>query len=115
MWSEIESGSMPPPKPAGTGELSSADKETVRNWLACGAPVIQAVGGTATATWDSIWGTIGPLCVGCHDTERSRGFQDALLGELGDACGSHANIFGHVSDTMQCSGHPDSRARASSV
>jgi len=104
MWSEIEGGEMPPAKPAGSGELSSGDKETVRNWLACGAPVIQAVGGTATATWDSIWGTLGPLCVSCHNAEGSMGFQGALLGELGDACGSHANIVGHVSDTMECSG-----------
>lgn len=104
MWGEIEEGAMPPAKPAGSGELNGADKETVRNWLACGAPVIQALGGTTTATWDSIWASLAPACVTCHNAAGAPNFQNVLLGELGDACGSYNNIVDHVSATQVCGG-----------
>jgi hypothetical protein len=104
MWSEIDSGTMPPEMPAGTGALSSADKEAVRNWLACGAPAIGPDPTAPSATWESIWSSLAPSCVNCHNATGSMLYQGALLGELGDPCGSYDNIVGHVSDTMECSG-----------
>ena len=40
MWEEIQDGEMPPKNQMRS--LSSDDKESLRNWLACGAPVIFA-------------------------------------------------------------------------
>jgi hypothetical protein len=104
MWGEIDDGSMPPGTAgkrvpqnwnvqSGTGLQpvtldiqTSAGKAHVRNWLACGAPVVAGVTGAqvtatateavlpgiattaATATFTSIYNTIlkGGTCVGCH-------------------------------------------------
>jgi hypothetical protein len=105
MWEEIDSGSMPPPKPAGTGELSSDDKEAVRNWLACGAPLIGPDPTVPAATWESIWPTLAPNCMICHSVAAGtptdgpgRGF---VLGD--DMCSAYNNITGNkAAVTPQC-------------
>ena len=105
MWAEIDEGAMPPPKPAGGGELSSDQKEKVRNWLACGAPVIPPDTSAPTATWDSIWGQLATSCTGCHSTAAGptagMGF---VLGDVGDACTSYDNIVSATAVTTACSG-----------
>lgn len=99
MWEEIEEGAMPPPKPAGSGELSSADKEAVRNWLACGAPSIK--GSATSVTWDGIWTSLAGNCTGCHSTTAGptlgNGF---VLGD--DACTSYNNIVMQASLNAAC-------------
>lgn len=104
MWSEIDSGTMPPPAPAGTGELNGQQKEAVRNWLACGAPVIGAAQGAPSATWDSIWAAMGGDCVGCHSETTSAVGEGFVLGNLGDACASYENIVMTASVTQACTG-----------
>jgi hypothetical protein len=84
--------------------LSSADKESVRNWLACGAPLIGPDPTAPSATWDSIWASLGPTCVGCHNAANAPGYQNVLIGEIGDACGSYNKIVGQTSVTQVCSG-----------
>lgn len=103
MWEEIEEGAMPPPAPAGSGELNGMDKEKVRNWLACGAPVIPPDPSAPTATWDSIWSQLAGECTGCHSEaagmSAGMGF---VLGNVGDACTSYQNIMGAAAVTPQC-------------
>lgn len=101
MWSEIESGTMPPAAPAGTGELSAGDKEKVRNWLACGAPAIEPDPTAPTATWDSIWTAMSGDCVGCHSTAAGPTF-GFVLGD--DACSSYANLVGKPASGPMCTG-----------
>jgi hypothetical protein len=106
MWDEIEGGTMPPEKPAGSGELNSADKEAVRNWLACGADGIPPDPNARTATWESIWSSLGKSCVGCHDMNGAGNSGGAVLGEAGDACGSFGRIVGKNGVTETCGGMP---------
>jgi hypothetical protein len=106
MWDEIEGGTMPPEKPAGSGELSSADKEAVRNWLACGAAGIPPDPSARTATWESIWSSLGNSCVGCHNMAGSGNSGGAVLGEAGDACGSYDKIVGQNGVVGECTGMP---------
>jgi len=106
MWEEIEAGSMPPEPPAGSGELSDMQKEQVRNWLACGAPVIPPDPSAPSATWDSIWPALAPSCIGCHSsavgpTAAGMGF---VLGDSPtDICASYDNIVGQAAVTPMCS------------
>ena len=104
IWGEIEGGTMPPPKPAGGGELSSADKESVRNWLACGAPVVAPDTAAPTATWDSIWTELAGDCIGCHNAASVGAYDTVVLGELGDPCGSYANIMKPGKAEGMCAG-----------
>ncbi len=121
-WALIDDGSMPPgeigaalqatPKwyvqsaadndPAEPFEIeervvppisTSAGKEIVRNWLACGAPVPegQRLGqrgpDPVAATWDDIHSVIiSDQCVGCHAGTADPAFNGGLL--LSSACAS---------------------------
>jgi hypothetical protein len=115
MWGQVDGGSMPPGAPAGKraklswsasdglgGALgatedtvpsvtSKAGKEVLRNWLACGAPVVAATTGTSVeaepigdvlppadnvtaveATWESIHAkVIVQNCTSCHNAAMS--------------------------------------------
>jgi hypothetical protein len=103
MWEEVEEGSMPPAKPAGSGELSGADKEKVRNWLACGAPVIPPDTSAPTATWDSIWPQLASNgCTGCHSPEAPGAGQGFALAGPTDSCTSYNNIFEAMAITSEC-------------
>lgn len=109
IWGEIEGGTMPPPKPAGTGELNDDDKESVRNWLACGAPLIGPDPTVPAATWDSIWPTLSPNCVTCHSVEAGMAPDGAGKGfTLGDdMCSAYDNITGNkAAVTPECSMMP---------
>lgn len=114
MWGEIEGGSMPPAPPAGTGELSSAEKETIRNWLACGAEVI-ATPATVTpggAQWEPIYEalvsvTSGTDCAVCHSpTSGPTSGNGFVLGNPGDACAAYARVVNAAAVTTQgmCAG-----------
>ena len=106
MWVEIEADRMPPPRPAGSGALSSAEKKAMRGWLACGAPdavVAMPDAGDAQVPvvddWSDIWPQItgAGFCAGCHLV----GSPDVdLLGGgvsfdvLGDPCAVLARMSG---------------------
>lgn len=93
MWGEIEDGHMPPPRPAGSGELNAMQKETVRNWLACGAEVIvtpQVI--ETTADWTSIYDALSGMgCGTCHGGAAAAG-DGFMFGDAGDKCGSYARV-----------------------
>jgi hypothetical protein len=101
MWGQIEDGNMPP---EGQGSLSASDKESVRNWLACGAPIINAPIGTTRADWESIYTALAPMCLGCHSTQTgpSTG-QGFVLGDR-NPCSAYHNVVGKASVTPMCSG-----------
>jgi len=106
IWDEVEGGTMPPPEPAGGGELNDMEKESVRNWLACGAPLIGPDPTVPAATWDSIWPTLAPNCIICHSVE-----QGPMAGAgftLGDEmCAAYDNITGNkAAVTPECSMMP---------
>lgn len=107
MWAEIDSGSMPPEPPAGGGELSAADKEKVRNWLACGAPIIPADPSAPSATWDSIWPALATNCISCHSTAAGAPNGIGMGFVFGDSptdiCASYANIVAQDAVTPMCS------------
>lgn len=94
IWGEIEEGSMPPPPPAGSGALKDADKAVIRNWLACGAPVIDAPAQAAADAdpWTRIYTLLGPQCVGCHSAGTKASGGGFVFGENGDACGAYKNV-----------------------
>jgi hypothetical protein len=101
IWDEVEGGTMPPEAPAGSGELNDVEKEAVRNWLACGAPLIDADPTAPAATWDSIWPALSPNCVICHGSQSGEMAGDGfILGD--DMCTAYANIFGQTALTSDC-------------
>lgn len=106
IWDEIEGGTMPPPMPAGSGELSDVEKESVRNWLACGAPYIGPNPNAAVATWDSIWPALSPNCTICHGSQTGMmAGQGFTLGD--DMCTAYGNITGNkAAVTPLCSMMP---------
>lgn len=104
MWAEIEGGSMPPGRPAAGGELSATDKEVVRNWLACGAPVIAtpapvtSVGADWTAIYEAFVGSSGLGCNACHGANPASG-DGFMLGETGDACAAYNRVVNTLAVT----------------
>jgi hypothetical protein len=100
MWEQIESGTMPPPLPKGGAELSAAQKEAVRNWLACGAEVITPTNAPVQPTWDSIWPRLSS-CTSCHATASSAG-QNFVLGMADDMCGALGRVREAAPITMAC-------------
>jgi hypothetical protein len=95
MWDQIEDGNMPPKNQGRV--LSVADKETLRNWLACGAPTAPTMG--VTADWSSIYmsliGTTGN-CLGCHGGDGSVGGGFALGM---DPCTAYKNVVNAAAKT----------------
>jgi hypothetical protein len=103
MWGQVEAGYMPP---KGGPPLSAVDKETLRNWLACGAPVIVTPGSAAVAAdWNSIYQTLGKTCTVCHGTATAMVSGNGFL--LGDpdttnpvnVCAAYHNILNKLSVT----------------
>jgi hypothetical protein len=100
MWALIDSGEMPPPKPEGGGEMSSADKETVRNWLACGAPVIATPAAGGGDPFSRIYTAIsGMNCQGCHQPGLNMG---SFLPMVGDPCTAYDNLVGAMASGPAC-------------
>jgi len=114
MWAEIEAGRMPPPSPAGSGELSSAEKDAMRGWLACGAsdPAIPDAGmcddpAGCDDSWSSLWTDIsgGAGCVTCHEVGGS--LTDSAgdgvgFDVMGDACAVRDNLLGVAPTGPEC-------------
>jgi hypothetical protein len=102
MWALIEDGEMPPKPPAGAGEMSAADKEVVRNWLACGAPVIATpvAPGMHDDDWTAIYTTLSSMgCQGCHGPGSAMG---SFLPAPGDACAAYDAVVGAAANGPQC-------------
>jgi mono/diheme cytochrome c family protein len=99
MWTMVDEGDMPPPNQGRV--FTSQDKETLRNWLACGAPVIEApisIGGGGdsgtTPSWDQIYPALSMnQCLSCHSSGAAKLAGDGFIfGDSGDACGAYRNI-----------------------
>jgi hypothetical protein len=97
MWEWIADGEMPP---EGQREpLKGANKETVRNWLACGAPVVkQPLPVAASAEWALIFPSLEGTCGACHNASSTTGPWLAL----GDACATRANLLANVAVGPLC-------------
>jgi mono/diheme cytochrome c family protein len=102
MWDQLGSGDMPP---EGFGTLSSDDKETVRNWLACGAPVVVAPPAGTTPDWTSIYALFEERCLACHTAERSTNGGGFVLGAMGGACAALGNVVNAAAITERCVGN----------
>jgi mono/diheme cytochrome c family protein len=112
IWEQVEAGTMPPPKPAGAGPLAPSRKEILRNWLACGAPVVEA---PATAdpnadAWTKIYVQLSGSCTGCHAPTAAASTGGGFV--LGEAsmeaaaiCTAYHNVVGvATSASGACSG-----------
>jgi hypothetical protein len=97
MWALIEGGDMPPE--GKRAALNGADKETVRNWLACGAEIVAAPAQTGPVPPDlpSIHAALsGMACQACHST----GMDNNFLG--GDVCQMYNAIVGKTAVSTGC-------------
>jgi hypothetical protein len=102
MWALIDSGEMPPKPPAGSGEMSAANKDVVRNWLACGAPVIAtpAAAGPHDDAWTAIYTSLSSMgCQGCHGPGSAMG---SFLPAPGDACAAYDLVVGVAASGPMC-------------
>jgi hypothetical protein len=96
IWEMVDSGDMPPTNQGRT--FSSQDKETLRNWLACDAPVIEApltIGGDSGTTpkWEDVYPVLSMTCVACHSSAAGKTAGNGFIfGDSGDACGAYKNI-----------------------
>jgi hypothetical protein len=112
IWEQVEAGTMPPPKPAGAGPLAPSQKETMRNWLACGAPVIEApvMAAVDADPWTKIYTQLIGNCAGCHSASAAATSGGGF--ELGEAsmdaaaiCAAYNNVAGvATSASGACSG-----------
>jgi hypothetical protein len=108
MWDQIASGNMPPEKQAQFDE-STGEKQTVRNWLACGAPVISAppkVDPTADA-WTAIHSALEVQCASCHSDPPYPGVTFVMY-PTASACDAYHNVVNKAATTPsplgQCTG-----------
>jgi hypothetical protein len=100
MWELIDSGDMPPE--GQRAAPSAADKEAIRNWLACGAEVVMAPATSTPTTADltSIYTSLKNTCSACHSVGPDNNFlsgtqcdmYNALVGKtsMGSVCKSNA-------------------------
>jgi hypothetical protein len=102
IWEEIDNGTMPPPPPAGAGAMNGADKEVIRNWLACGAPMVEApVGDPSADTWTRVFAQLSTQCLVCHSTASAAAGGGFILGDTDKACDAYKNV---VDKPAQASG-----------
>jgi len=99
MWGEINEGSMPPE--GQRNAPTAVEKEAMRNWLACGAPLINApvaaIGGT---DWPSLHDALAAKgCQTCHS--QALAMNNPFLD--GTACDSYARLF-QPSAGLECRG-----------
>lgn len=101
MWALIDSGDMPPPRPEGSGEMNAADKETVRNWLACGAPVIATpVAAMHDDAFRNIYAMLrGMNCQSCHAPGLNMG---SFLPMEDNACAAYDMLVGATASGPRC-------------
>lgn len=97
MWTFIDDGSMPP-----EGQrmpLTGADKETVRNWLACGAPTVKKpLSGITGPDWAQIFPSLAATCGACHGATSPTGAW--LVAD--DLCATRANLLADVAVGPSC-------------
>jgi hypothetical protein len=96
MWTWIDDGSMPPE--GQRPPLEGADKETVRNFLACGAPVQNVPPVVTGPDWAQIFPSLGG-CMVCHGTGSATGAWYAA-----DACTTRANLLASAAVGPSCGG-----------
>ncbi|HMJ15511.1 MAG TPA: hypothetical protein VK524_29045 [Polyangiaceae bacterium] len=99
MWELIDSGQMPPE--GKRAALASNDKETIRNWLACGAEVVAApkVSVSVPADLTGIHGALsGLVCKSCHSNGPDNNFLS------GDACAMYSALVGKTSSSSGACG-----------
>ena len=96
MWELIDDGEMPPE--GKRAAFSSAEKETVRNWLACGADVVAAPDNvTVTPDLESIHAALsGMVCKACHTSGPDNNFLS------GDACAMYNALVGKTAVSTGC-------------
>jgi hypothetical protein len=101
IWAEVEAGTMPPAKPAGAGALAPSQKEILRNWLACGAPVVEApvMAAAGADPWTKIYTELIGNCAGCHSPSAAAsaggGFELGVAGmEPAAICDAYNNVVG---------------------
>jgi hypothetical protein len=112
IWAEVEAGTMPPPKPAGAGALAPSQKEILRNWLACGAPSVEApvMAAAGADPWTKIYTQLSGSCTGCHSAAMAAGAGGGF--EFGEAptaasaiCDAYKNVVGVATNASgACSG-----------
>lgn len=101
IWDQIGEGDMPP---EGNVKFTADQKETVRNWLACGAPVQnQAPNPTMEMTWATIYQGLGD-CLACHNAQNPAAGQGFGLGLPGDPCSALDNLINQPAVTPACQG-----------
>ena len=96
MWEWIDDGMMPPE--GQRTPLSSANKEIVRNWLACGAPVVRQPLPAVSSDWASLFPTLDTTCGACHNATSLTG---PWLAQ-GDACATRANLLAGMATGPAC-------------
>jgi uncharacterized membrane protein len=102
MWAQIDADLMPP---KGLGAITPTEKEQIRNWLACGAPVSKAIGAApTTADWASIYAVFSGTCLGCHSSASAAAGGNFAMGDAGDACGSYAKVVTKAAVSPMCMG-----------
>lgn len=105
IWEEVSEGAMPPAPPAGSGELDAASKETLRNWLACGAEVIVAPPPVDTSDpwlglYDRLMGP-GGACGACHASATGPSAGGGFtLGD--DACTAYDRVLNGAASGFAC-------------
>jgi hypothetical protein len=102
IWEQVETGSMPPPAPAGSGPLSKSNKEIVRNWLACGSPIVEspARANPDADEWTAVFTELGGQCLGCHSPGTAGNLGGSFVfGESKDACGAYKNVVSTAANT----------------
>lgn len=112
MWALIDSGDMPPE--GQRAAPTAAEKESIRNWLACGAEVVMAPATSTPTTADltSIYTALnGMACKACHSAGPDNNFlvgnqcdmYNALVGKpaMGSICKTTA-------PSLVTAGNPDS-------
>jgi hypothetical protein len=108
IWEQVNDGTMPPPKPAGSGALSGSDKDTLRNWLACGAPVVEVPNsaGAGADPWTRVFTALSTTCIGCHSMAAASGSGGGfvLAASATDVCGAYTNVIAVATKSAACTG-----------
>lgn len=99
MWEWIDDGTMPPDNQR--MPLEGENKEAVRNWLACGAPMVnKPLAVIAGADWSQIFPSLEASCGACHGAASTTGPWLAM----GDACATRAGLLANPPSGPSCSG-----------
>lgn len=96
IWEEVDDGTMPP-------SGANPDRESVRNWLACGAPAnAPRVEIPTGADYSSVYAGLANACMACHTEAVKASFGNFSIGA--DVCESYALIVNQPSTSTACAG-----------